>query len=103
MLEAVGSRCLLAVQLNGRVLEFHQVEAGGIWLARVTLELGLSEASGRLVFQQEFTSSRPMAHNDPEQLVIALSEGMAEVVEQVLARCEADGLFERGLRAPPGK
>lgn len=88
--------------LSGRILDFHQVAIAGSWSGKVTLSLRLEVASGhRLLFQEEFSCSVPMAGSTPSAAVLALSQAMSRVLEHFLSRCSEVGVFE-GF-AKPGK
>ena len=88
--------------LAGRVIDFHQSGAAGVWCGKVTMELRLTRASdGAALFDEEFTHSVAMEEPSPDAAVRALSRGTGEVLRQFLDRCHEAGVF-RGF-AEPGK
>ncbi|MEM7203841.1 MAG: ABC-type transport auxiliary lipoprotein family protein [Planctomycetota bacterium] len=93
------------VELSGRVLEFQQeVDGDGAWFGRVVLDLQLVESStGAVLLREEFGSRVPIATRDPAGVVGALSEGIAEVVDQLLVRGAEVGAIGGGVEAGPGR
>lgn len=88
--------------LHGRIVEFGEARGAAGAEARVTLELWL-EACGVLVFHDEFGIAEPIVGAGPEAAVAGLSHGLARVVDDVVQRMQARGLFAaaRPSPAPP--
>ncbi|MBL9078932.1 MAG: membrane integrity-associated transporter subunit PqiC [Planctomycetes bacterium] len=79
--------------LHGRIVEFGEARgADGAAEARIALELWL-EQHGELVFHDEFRIAEPLANGGPEATVAGLSQGLVRVVDDVVARMQARGLF----------
>jgi ABC-type uncharacterized transport system auxiliary subunit len=96
--------------LSGRVLELEQTAdpATGEWVGVVTLELRLRDVStGIVVFEDEFRCEQPLQGEGPEALVAALSGAVGTVVDDVVGRCDQEGVFssllERDQLARPGR
>ncbi len=90
--------------LSGRVLDCHQVVDENGWHGLVTLDLRLVDASdGRLYFQSELTSRRPVSRNDPAAAVLSISLALDEIVEKVLVECQQSGIFVREPDANPSR
>lgn len=89
--------------LHGRIVEFGEARGETSAEARVTLELWLEER-GQLVFHDEFATREPIAGAGPEAAVAGLSAGLSRVVDDVVQRMQARGLFAaaRPAAAPPG-
>lgn len=82
--------------LSGTIVDFLQVRQGDAMVGRVTLDLRLVEAdSGREVFRAEFSQTVPATDPGPEAAAVALSEGLGEVVAEVLQRAHAAGVAAR--------
>ncbi|MGE0142324.1 MAG: ABC-type transport auxiliary lipoprotein family protein [Planctomycetota bacterium] len=86
------------LQLNVRVLDFHQVASPQGWRARATVELRLAHSDGRLAFQDEFRADTPLPDGQPATLAQGLGTSIATVVDGFLERCDRVGLF---LHAAP--
>ncbi len=78
--------------LHGRIVEFGEARGEGAAEARVTLELWL-EQRGELLFHDEFRVVEPIGTVGPEAAVAGLSTGLSRVVDGVVERMQARGLF----------
>lgn len=78
--------------LHGRILEFTEVQPAAE--GRVALELWV-ERQGRPVLHGEFAAAVSIAEAGPAGAVQALSRALADVVDQLLVRMRAAGLFAR--------
>lgn len=90
--------------LRGRIVEFAEFAAGpdaNEAEAHVTLELWLEDRD-RLVFHDEFTAVEKLAGTGPEATVRGLSAGLQRIVNGVVERMDAQGLFAaaRAAAAP---
>lgn len=78
--------------LRGRIVDFAEVRTARGSEARVTLELWL-EAGDRRCFHEEFRTEQPIAAGGHEAVVGALSTGLQQVVQGVVARMRERDLF----------
>ncbi len=78
--------------LHGRIVEFGEARSEHGAEARVTIELWL-EQRGALVFHDEFRIAEPIGAPGPEAAVAGLSTGLLRVVDGVVERMQARGLF----------
>lgn len=78
--------------LHGRIVEFGEVHGSGSAEARIALELWL-EQDGRLLFHDEFRVAEPVGPGGPEAAVAGLSAGLSRIVDGVVERMQAQGLF----------
>lgn len=76
--------------VHGRILDFTELQPAAV--GRVALELWV-ERQGRPVLHGEFVAAVPIAEAGAAGAVQALSKGLAEVVDQLLVRMRAAGLF----------
>jgi uncharacterized lipoprotein YmbA len=90
--------------LRGRIVEFAEsgAAAGGGREARVTLELWLEGADGRVLFHDEFAAVQPLAQVDAAAAVEGLSAGLQQVVTALVQRMQAQELFVAARAAAPG-
>ncbi len=91
------------LQLDGRVLDFHQTAGHGAWLGTVTLDLQLVDRDGRQLLGGEFSASTALQGEGPEALVVALSESLGVVLDDFVATCGDRGVFVRSIEAGPGR
>lgn len=78
--------------LHGRIVEFGEARGEGAAEARITIELWLEE-HGALLFHDEFRIVEPVVGSGPEAAVAGLSAGLLHVVDGVVERMQARGLF----------
>ena len=78
--------------LRGRIVEFAEVRGERGAEAHVTLELWL-ESGDRRWFHDEFTAVQPIERSGAEAVVVALSDGLQQVVHGVVARMRERELF----------
>jgi uncharacterized lipoprotein YmbA len=78
--------------LHGRIVEFGEARGVAGAEARVTIELWLEER-GTLVFHDEFAVVEVLSGQGPEAAVAGLSTGLLRVVDGVVERMQARGLF----------
>ena len=78
--------------LHGRIIEFGEARTDGGAEARVTIELWLEE-HGALLFHDEFRIAEPIGGKGPEAAVAGLSVGLRRIVDGVVERMQARGLF----------
>jgi uncharacterized lipoprotein YmbA len=81
--------------LRGRIVEFAEAaaDAGSGRQARVTLELWLEAADGRVLFHDEFAAAEPIAADDAAAAVEGLSAGLQQVTMALVQRMRAQDLF----------
>ncbi len=79
--------------LHGRIVEFAEVQDSSGSEARIALELWLLDAAGVVMFQDEFQAKEKLSRPGPEAAVAALSRGLQGIVDGVVQRMQADGLF----------
>ncbi len=78
--------------LHGRIIDFVEAQTDQGSVARVALELWL-EHDGQLVFHEEFVRVEPLSESGPDAAVVALSRGLNQVVEGVVAQMRSLELF----------
>ena len=78
--------------LRGRIVDFAEARGTEGAEARVTLDLWL-EVGDRIVFHDEFVAARPIAGGGAEAAVAALSQGLQQVVDGLVARMRSQDLF----------
>ena len=78
--------------LHGRIVDFVEAQTDQGSVARVALELWL-EHDGQLVFHEEFVRVEPLSESGPDAAVVALSRGLNQVVEGVVAQMRSLELF----------
>lgn len=88
--------------LHGRIVDFaeHRQDTGAV--ARAVFDFWL-ERGGEVLFQDEFRAEVPLAGPGAEAAVTALSQALQQVLDELVGRMRAVGVFEPGIEAAPAK
>ncbi len=78
--------------LHGRIIDFAEVASGGERRARVGLELWL-EARDAVLLHDEFVAELPIEGPGSAGAVVALSQGVQQVVADLVRRMDDEGVF----------
>lgn len=81
--------------LHGRVLDFHQEVTAEEWLGVVRMMVWLEDREGRCVFQREVHQWARAPERDPEGGVVALSQAVAAVVDEIIAHMKEADVFRK--------
>jgi uncharacterized lipoprotein YmbA len=88
--------------LFGRIVDFAEHRRPGGDVALVVLEFWLGR-SDAILFQEEFRAEVPLAGSGPEAMVSALSRGLQQVLDALVGRMRAAGVFAGAIQAAPAK
>ena len=93
------------LRLTGKLLEFEHELGDEDSAGRVGLRLRLHRVTGELLLDEEFHERVSVVSTDgrAEDVVAALSEGIGRIIDRLLNRAEAIGVFRVEVDATPGR